>query len=314
RTQPTAVLIISSHIASHASKHLAADGYYSLDKPPNSGLGIARMAALLTYRSRNSFESRFGRNFMPQPYVSQSFAEKNYPAASPQKPLSPADASVEHHNDGLQGRTQLAAKRWASCSANGGKPDPQPRVFSAQSYLRHQGENFFKRFDANCYISLTRKLDAHDIARGRPGSYEDVLRGINQAALIIGGDATVFTTRWGSTFFDFLARNGMSLLACLHQPGIESDGLFTISEQYELAEHISDSRMVVINSPEGHDGFLIEFEQVNRHIRRFVQDRLPHLFEASRVNLAEGSAEKSPSGKISGSDRASEAEGGVCAW
>lgn len=38
------------------------DGYYSFDDPPSTGLGAARMSALLTYRSRDSFESRFGRN------------------------------------------------------------------------------------------------------------------------------------------------------------------------------------------------------------------------------------------------------------
>ncbi|GMF78328.1 unnamed protein product [[Candida] boidinii] len=37
------------------------DGYYPLDDPPNSGLGAARMSAMLTYRSRNSFEKKFGR-------------------------------------------------------------------------------------------------------------------------------------------------------------------------------------------------------------------------------------------------------------
>ena len=38
------------------------DGYYTFDDPPSAGLGAARMSALLTYRSRDSFESRFGRN------------------------------------------------------------------------------------------------------------------------------------------------------------------------------------------------------------------------------------------------------------
>ena len=37
------------------------DGYYAEGTQPKSGLAAARMAALLTYRSRDSFESRFGR-------------------------------------------------------------------------------------------------------------------------------------------------------------------------------------------------------------------------------------------------------------
>ncbi len=38
------------------------NGFYTLEDPPINGLAAARMSALLTYRSRNSFESRFGRN------------------------------------------------------------------------------------------------------------------------------------------------------------------------------------------------------------------------------------------------------------
>lgn len=52
---------------------------------------------------------------------------------------------------------------------------------------------------------------------------------------------------------------------------MESDGLFTISEQYELAELLHDSEMVVIQSPDGHDGFLLEFEQINNAIISFMQ-------------------------------------------
>lgn len=62
---------------------------------------------------------------------------------------------------------------------------PTPFVFSAQSYLRYQGEKFVNRFDANCYIALTRKMDSHDLARGR-GDYEEVLRSIEQPAVVIG--------------------------------------------------------------------------------------------------------------------------------
>lgn len=37
------------------------DGYYSDDAPPSSGLAAARMMAVCTYRSWESFDSRFGR-------------------------------------------------------------------------------------------------------------------------------------------------------------------------------------------------------------------------------------------------------------
>lgn len=37
------------------------DGYYELNQQPTSGLATARMVAMLTYRSGESFEKRFGR-------------------------------------------------------------------------------------------------------------------------------------------------------------------------------------------------------------------------------------------------------------
>lgn len=69
--------------------------------------------------------------------------------------------------------------------------------------------------------------------------------------------------------------------------GIESDGLFTISEQYELAEYLPNSEMVVIQSPDGHDGFLLEFDQINKNILRFIQRVLPDIYENSLVSEQE---------------------------
>jgi len=100
----------------------------------------------------------------------------------------------------------------------------QPAVYSAQSYLRYQGDKFVKRFDANCYIALTRKLDCHDIARDRFDTIAETLHSIEQNVLVIG---------------------------------IETDGLFSISEQNEIAENIIRADMHVIQSEDGHDGFLL---------------------------------------------------------
>jgi homoserine O-acetyltransferase len=47
--------------------------------------------------------------------------------------------------------------------------------------------------------------------------------------------------------------------------GIETDGLFTTTKQLDLAAYIPDAefKLVIIASPDGHDGFLLEFEQIN---------------------------------------------------
>ena len=41
--------------------------------------------------------------------------------------------------------------------------------YAVECYLDYQGEKFVDRFDANCYVSLTRTLDSHDVGRGRGG-------------------------------------------------------------------------------------------------------------------------------------------------
>lgn len=128
-----------------------------------------------------------------------------------------------------------------------------PTYFSAQSYLRYQGDKFVRRFDANCYIAITRKLDTHDVSRGRvaSGDVRDALRMIEQPTLVIG---------------------------------IESDGLFTYAEQQELAEFIPNARLATIDSPEGHDAFLLQFEEVNHHILGFLKEVLPEIMERPSIS------------------------------
>ena len=105
-------------------------------------------------------------------------------------------------------------------------PTPQ---FAVESYLRYQGEQLVERFDANCYVQLTKQMDTHDVARGR-GPYKDVLQSIDQPALVVG---------------------------------IDTDVLYPLAEQKKLAEHLPHADLAVIESPHGHDAFLIELEALN---------------------------------------------------
>lgn len=91
---------------------------------------------------------------------------------------------------------------------------------------------------------MTRKLDTHDVSRNRAPSVAKALAMIEQPTLVLG---------------------------------IESDGLFTFAEQEELAEYIKDARLERIDSPEGHDAFLLQFEQVNRYILGFLREILPDI-------------------------------------
>ena len=69
------------------------DGYYSFEEPPSTGLGAARMSALLTYRSRDSFEARFGRN-TPDTSKRQSINDTQ------PRPPTPSHEHWSIHNDG----------------------------------------------------------------------------------------------------------------------------------------------------------------------------------------------------------------------
>ena len=270
------------------------DGYYSFEDPPNSGLGAARMSALLTYRSRDSFESRFGRN-VPDP-------SRQLHTKTGDRPTTPSNEHWAVHNDGHKATRKVEGSPKDSAppspKMNGSSPaandqthpftDPQfhgatpfqagplstderkpatPHYFSAQSYLRYQGEKFVKRFDSNCYIAITRKLDTHDVSRHRvpkdaPNATLAALSQIKQPTLVLG---------------------------------IESDGLFTFAEQQEIAAGVPNARLRTIDSPEGHDAFLLQFEQVNRHILEFFREVLPDIMESPGIGI-EGISESDGDG------------------
>lgn len=248
------------------------DGYYAFDDPPSTGLGAARMAALLTYRSRDSFEARFGRK------PPGKHAGRNSPTS--------ANEHFDIHNEGhrnvgsprpsrngsnvdLSASTEsLPVINITDPQFSGATEIPTPvqqskkrlaTYYSAQSYLRYQGQKFIKRFDANCYISITRKLDTHDVSRGRTDDDYDTTTDAVKAALSLIQQPTLVL-------------------------GIESDGLFTYAEQQELAAAIPNAQLKTIDSPEGHDAFLLEFKQVNTLILEFLKQVVPDIMSRQPVN------------------------------
>ena len=111
-------------------------------------------------------------------------------------------------------------------------------------FLFFPGDKFVKRFDANCYLRITQMLDSHDIGTGR-GSYTDALKSIVQPTLIIG---------------------------------IDSDGLFVPAEQAEMAANIPNAELVMVESPDGHDGFLLEYHRMNDIITSWLKQRIPDVY------------------------------------
>jgi len=178
------------------------------------GLQNARMQGLMTYRSNISFQKRFGRKIMK---VKDAKYEENN--------LKSIHSLI--HNEGNKNlRLDDQKKRKPLPKSQYTKKNIilQPYVYSVQSYLRYQADRFIKRFDANCYIALTRKLDTHDIARDRYDSVDEALKHIEQNMLILT---------------------------------IKSDGVFCIEEQEKVSKNVKNSEMHFIKSEDGHDGFLL---------------------------------------------------------
>jgi homoserine O-acetyltransferase len=110
------------------------------------------------------------------------------------------------------------------------------QVFNAESYQRYQGEKLAHRFNAFSYYALSKAMDSHNVGRNR-GSVENALAIITAKTLVIG---------------------------------VTTDILFPIIEQQFLAENIANTQFKEIQSLYGHDGFLLEFEQIEKAIVSFI--------------------------------------------
>jgi homoserine O-acetyltransferase len=116
--------------------------------------------------------------------------------------------------------------------------------FRASSYQQYQGQKLANRFNAFTYWILSKAMDSHHVGRGR-ASVGQALQEVKAKTLVIG---------------------------------IESDLLFPLSEQKLLASQITDARLEVIHSVYGHDGFLVEFDQLRSYLSSFYQQNTSMLF------------------------------------
>jgi homoserine O-acetyltransferase len=107
--------------------------------------------------------------------------------------------------------------------------------FKASSYQKYQGEKLAKRFNAFSYWYLSKAMDSHNVFRNRD---EKVLERCRMPALVIG---------------------------------IDSDLLFPITEQEEIAEKLQNAKLIRLQSDFGHDGFLVETETLTNHIKQFLK-------------------------------------------
>ena len=114
--------------------------------------------------------------------------------------------------------------------------------FEMESYLRHQADNFVKRFDANTYLYTSRALSYFDLARQYgAGELVAALRNVHARTLLIA-----FSSDW------------------LYPPGD--------SEELAAALRAADKdvELHVIDAPYWHDCFLLEEARQTPIIRGFL--------------------------------------------
>ena len=113
--------------------------------------------------------------------------------------------------------------------------------FEVESYLRHQGQAFINRFDANSYLYITRALDQFDLANAY-GSLEAAFAPVQAESLIVG-----FTSDWL-----FPPEQNRQIALALLRAG----------KSASYAELATDL---------GHDSFLLESEDLYALVRAFLE-------------------------------------------
>ena len=123
------------------------------------------------------------------------------------------------------------------------RPDTYPAfgpTFDVEGYLHHHGDKLVRRFDANSYLYLARAMDLYDVARD-------------------GGEPHWFG----------------QIAAPVRLIGIRTDWLFPPEEIAKLAGRMSaagvEASYAEIDSPDGHDAFLKEWDQLDAILTPFLR-------------------------------------------
>jgi homoserine O-acetyltransferase len=111
--------------------------------------------------------------------------------------------------------------------------------YAIESYLGYHGEKLAARFDANSYIVLSEAMNHHDVGRARGGVAEALSRVVATTTVI----------------------------------GIDTDRLYPLRLQEELVRLIPRAEPLhIITSEVGHDGFLLEVDQIAKIVSEALND------------------------------------------
>ena len=118
--------------------------------------------------------------------------------------------------------------------------------FDVEGYLDYHGAKLVRRFDANSYLTINRAMDLHDLGRGR-GGVDLALRRIRVPTLVMS---------------------------------LSSDALYPPAQQQALRDALAAQgtpcQYVMIDSSNGHDGFLLETDQVGPPLTAFLAEVEKH--------------------------------------
>ena len=114
--------------------------------------------------------------------------------------------------------------------------------FQIESYLRHQGNAFVDRFDANSYLYITRAMDYFDLVKQYKGNLSDAFKGSKVKFFIIS-----FTSDW----------------------------LYPTPENKEIVIALNaagaDVGFIEITSDKGHDSFLLDVPDFLKSVKNFTE-------------------------------------------
>jgi homoserine O-acetyltransferase/O-succinyltransferase len=113
--------------------------------------------------------------------------------------------------------------------------------FQIESYLRHQGQIFVDRFDANSYLYITRAMDYFDLAGDHGGQLANAFRGLNTRFCVFS-----FSSDWHYT-----PEESRDLVRALNAAGCETS-------------------YVSIETDKGHDAFFVEEPEFEAAITGFI--------------------------------------------
>jgi homoserine O-acetyltransferase len=125
-----------------------------------------------------------------------------------------------------------------------GEPDAVElwQRFEVERYLDHHGVKLVRRFDANSYLVIGKAMDLHDVGPGRNG-LEAAMARIDVPTMVMG---------------------------------ITSDLLYPLYQQRQihqlLARQGTPTELIEIDSPHGHDAFLINLDRFGPPISRFLDE------------------------------------------